>query len=285
MTVLWEFVNRVRPPLRGLLTAASAAGAGLFLVLGSVLPWIGGPDASAVTYGVVESAAGESALGSRAGLAGGDAVVTLLAGAAALAVAGWYAVGRARRWQQVSLLCVASFALGWSLLNHAEIGDVAGPDGTRLDIGAGVGVYVVMFGALVLLVAGGSAPRDVEQDLRVLGRRAEQLSRRGLGFEAIEKQQQLLRRARRHPGWQDPRITFEALYLARLYLLVGHVDRAVRQVYEVMAEAGQRFGDDRDGLAEARAEASSIVADANAQVAAAHPQFGHPPGGGYAPGH
>lgn len=276
-----DFVSRVRPPLRGLLTAGSAAGGGLLLVLGSVLPWVAGPDAGAVTYGAVGSATGGSALGSRAGLSGGDAFVTLLAGFVALAVAGGYGLGRARRWQQVTVAGAGVLALAWAALNHAEIGDVAGPDGARLDIGAGIGVYVALFGALLVLVAAGVAPRDVEDDLRVLARRAERLAQRGLGFEAIEKQQRLLRRARRHPGWQDPRITFEALFLARLYLNVGHVDRAVRLVHDVMGDAQKRFADDPEGRAAATAEASELIGDANAQLAAvqqlAHQQYGYPP--------
>ncbi|ROO52473.1 hypothetical protein EDC02_7400 [Micromonospora sp. Llam0] len=243
-----NLVNRVRLPLRGLLTAGSAAGGGLLLVLGSVLPWVAGPDASAVTYGAVETAAGGSALGSRAGLSGGDAFVALLAGAGVL-------------------------ALAWAMLNHAEIGDVAGPDGARLDIGPGVGVYVALFGALLVLVAAGTAPRDVEHDLRVLARRAERLAQRGLGFEAIEKQ--LLLRARRHPGWQDPQITFEVLFLARLYLAVGHVDRAVQLVHDVMGDAQRRFADDEEGQAAATAEASELIGEANAQLAAVQ-QLAHP---------
>ncbi|MDG4774045.1 hypothetical protein [Solwaraspora sp. WMMD792] len=276
-----NLVNRVRLPLRGLLAAGSAAGGGLLLVLGSVLPWVAGPDAGVVAYGAVETATGGSALGSRAGLSGGDAFVTLLAGLVALVVAGWYGLGRARRWQQVTVAGAGVLALAWAMLNHAEIGDVAGPDGDRLDIGPGVGVYVALFGALLVLVAAGTAPRDVEHDLRVLARRAERLAQRGLGFEAIEKQQQLLRRARRRPGWQDPRLTFEALFLARLYLAVGHVDRAVQLVHDVMGDAQRRFADDQEGLAAATAEAAELIGEANAQLAAvqqlAHQQYGYPP--------
>ncbi|MDG4763031.1 hypothetical protein O7632_02720 [Solwaraspora sp. WMMD406] len=269
-----ELIDRVRPPLRGLIAAGLAAAGGLMLMLGSVLPWVAGPDADAVTYGVAASATGGSALGSRAGIAGGDALVTLLAGIVAVGLAGWYGLGRARRWQQTALFGAASLALAWTVLDFVEVGDTAGPDGARWDIGPGIGLYVCLLGGLAVLTAAGSAPRDVEQDLRVLGHRAEQLAARGLGFEAIEKQQQLLRRARRRPGWQDPRLTFEALYLARLYLNVGHVDRAVRLVHEVMGGADERFGGDQEGLAAARAEAGSVIVDANAQVAAAgHPAY------------
>ncbi|WBB96866.1 MULTISPECIES: hypothetical protein [unclassified Solwaraspora] len=95
-------------------------------MLGSVLPWIAGPDADAVMYGAVETAGG-SALGSRAGLSGGDAFVTLLAGLVALVVAGWYGMGRARRWQQVTMAGAGVLAIAWAMLNHAEIGE---PDGT-----------------------------------------------------------------------------------------------------------------------------------------------------------
>ncbi|MFY1697028.1 MULTISPECIES: hypothetical protein [unclassified Solwaraspora] len=277
MTVLLQLVSRLRTSLRGLLTAGLAAAGGLLLLLGSVLPWVGGPDADAVTYGAAATGTG-SALGSRAGLAGGDAFVTLLAGAVAVALAVWYALGRARRWQQVTLAGAGLLALSWAMLNQAEIGDVAGPDGATLDIGPGVGVYVAILAAVLVVGAAVAAPRDVEHDLRVLGQRAEQLVRRGLGFEAVEKQQQLLRRARRRPGWDDPRLTFEALYLARLYLIVGHVDRGVQLVHEVMAQAPQRFGDDHEGLAAARAEAGDVVADANAQLAAVRQQLGMPYG-------
>jgi hypothetical protein len=265
MSAVVQVLGRYRPPLRALLAGALGGGGGVLVLLGSVLPWVSGADAGRVVYGAATSA-GRAALGSRAGLAGGDAVVTIAAGVLAAAAASWYLLGRRRRWQRLALLGSGGFALCWGLLDFAQVGDTAGPDGRRLHLSPGIGLLVVLVGAVLVLGAGAAAPRRGRQDLRVAALRAESLWRRGFLAEAVERQQILLRDCRQVLGWDDPGVRSEALFLAQMFVTAGHLDRGVRLTHTAMAGVEQWLAGDPQRLAQLRAEAAGVIAEANARA-------------------
>ncbi|WP_059008142.1 hypothetical protein [Streptomyces specialis] len=254
MSALDDAITALRRP-RTLVTVALAVGGGLLLILGSLLPWIGGPDAGEVVYG-----ANEHGLGSRAGLAGGDGLITLAAGIVTVPAGLWYLTGRAARRSRMTLLGTGALAGAWALLHLAETGRMPGSDGATLDISPGVGLYLLAVGALAGLAGGAAAPGNRLWDLIALRRRVLRLWDRGVGFEAAELQQKLLRRMRRTPGLEGRALVIETLHLAGLYVDCGLPQRGTELVLRTMADAPAVLGDDEEALADARALADHTLA-------------------------
>ncbi|MER6612633.1 hypothetical protein [Streptomyces xantholiticus] len=250
MSALDEAIAALRHP-RTLVTVGLAVGGGVLVVLGSLLPWISGPDAGEVVYGATERG-----LGSRAGLAGGDGMITLAAGIAAVPAALWYLTGRAARRSRAVLLGAGALCGAWATLHLVETGEMPGPDGATLDISPGIGLYLLVAGVLAVLAGGAAAPANRLWDLIALRRRVLRLWDRGLGFEAAELQQKLLRRMGRTPGLDGRALVIETLHLAGLYVDCGLPQRGAELVRRTMADALAVLADDPEGLASAQALAA-----------------------------
>lgn len=150
--------SRARLGSIGLVTGGS------LMVLGSLLPWVGGPDRDSVSYGFASTVFGTDFAGSHLGMKGGDALVTLLAGVALIGV-GIFSFWAWRRSLFVTALVGGAFGLAWSLLDISEVGDIAGSTGDRLALSPGPGLWIVLLGSLLAITAamvlgrGDAAPR------------------------------------------------------------------------------------------------------------------------------
>lgn len=233
---------------RAALAMALVGGGGMLLLLGSLLPWVAGPDADHVTYGTVELNSGRTALGSRAGLAGGDAVVTIIASAMALLVATRAAFGRWPSWQRHAAACSGLLAGAWTALDMAEVGETLGSRGEQLDLTAGMGTYVVLAGALAVVAGAYLAPRSWVQDLDTAVWRSVKLERMGRLGESTELAQHVVRYAYRRADAQDSSLAFAVVDLALLYHDLGLPDRAAAAVRLALSDQVIRFKNDPQEL-------------------------------------
>lgn len=208
--------------------AFAGLGGAAALLLGSLLPWVSGPDAAGLVYGSATTADGAAALGSRAGLSGGDAVTTLAAALVALAAAVPLLLGVSRRWQRHALLAAGSLAALWCLLDAVEIGGTAGSDGTRLDLGPGIGLFLALLGAIAVIAAGAFAPADPVRDLLAASARNDRRWKRGgVHRDVVEERQRLLLTGARRLGPDHPAVLLEWLDLVEMYAGMGQPQRAM----------------------------------------------------------
>ncbi|MCX4719669.1 tetratricopeptide repeat protein [Streptomyces virginiae] len=239
--------------------ALGLAGAALML-LGAVLPWVVGADSDTLPYGFRPDAdAGGPALGSRAGLAGGDALVVVLTGAAALWAAVLLLIGRGRGVHRAALIGAALLGGAWAALDLAETGTVPGRTGRLPDVSAGPGPYVVLAAVLLLLASGVLARWDPESQLYVRTERANRLWDNGRFGEALELQQRNVRSARRSPGRNHPSTTSASVALVWMYAWGGWPDRAAelaRQTFEDAAHWAPEHPEDYQRL---RADIAAIL--------------------------
>jgi hypothetical protein len=214
------------------------------LIAGSLLPWVGGPDAGTVVFGTVALKSGTLGLGSRAGLPGHDGVLTLACGIVAGLAAGLVTALRwAPGWQRWLLFGTGLFALCWAWLDWSELGDTAGADGTRLRLSAGLGLPLVVLGAAALLLAGALLGRDHHHDLIQAGLRAGRTMDRTETRQAIELQQRSIASAAANLPADDPYLALEWLRLAGMLAATGRRDRAVRALVPVAASIRTIAGD------------------------------------------
>lgn len=167
-------------------------GAALVVLAGTLLPWVGGPDAGQVVHGSRIGDAGVVELGTRAGFRGGDG---LLLAIAALLTAGLAVLCRFRSpspSQRVFLVLGGLLVLAWSVVDIAEVGRFADAAGEELGLRPSVGGLVSCLGALAIVAAGFLMP--VDADLARFRRmiRAAGASDRGLHRDALEEMQSLL---------------------------------------------------------------------------------------------
>ncbi|MFB7976750.1 hypothetical protein [Streptomyces vinaceus] len=211
----------------GRLPAALGVAGALLTLLGAVLPWVVGAGSDTLPHGFrPDTATGAAALGSRAGLAGGDALVVVLTGAGALWAAVLLLIGRGRRVHRAVLVAAAALGGAWAALDLAETGTVRDRAGRLPDITAGPGPYVVLVAVPLLVAAAVLARHDVfeEQEVRTL--RAVRLMAAGRVGEALKAQQRTVRAARRSPGRAHPATAGATVELVRMYVWTGWPGRA-----------------------------------------------------------
>ncbi|WP_329014929.1 hypothetical protein [Streptomyces sp. NBC_00690] len=207
---------------------ALAAGAGVLLLIGSLLPWVSGD--GPLSFGWAQHATGRMALGSRAGLAGGDAVVTLLVGAAALLVAAHRVWRGPLRGHRTVLIGAGALAACWAVLNMAEAGRTPTPTGESLDLSPSVGLYLVLLGALLAIGAGALSRPDPVAELTLATERAVRLWESGHEVPGLARLQHAVRTWESGVGTAHPAFSVALALLGRMYLQIGAPDRAVAAV-------------------------------------------------------
>ncbi|MER7759095.1 hypothetical protein [Streptomyces sp. NPDC097619] len=232
-----RLLDRAARPSRSRLTGAAALLAVALLSVGSLLPWVVGPDAGAVVYGYHETARGGLALGSRLGTAGGDGYVTLLIGLIALVPGALYLFGRYRTAQQPTLLAAGALATGWAVVDLVELGTVPRTDGVPLRLDAGAGLYLVTVGAVLLLLTGAVAPRSRPQDVLAASARTMALWRQGFHQEALNEQQRLVGKAAGAWHGGHPQVLLEWIRLMVMYRQLGLHANAGEALRHVLASS------------------------------------------------
>ncbi|MFE2142169.1 hypothetical protein ACFXA3_10520 [Streptomyces sp. NPDC059456] len=244
---------------RRLPATLGVAGAALML-LGAVLPWVVGADSDALSYGFrPDAATGAAALGSRAGLPGGDGLVVVLTGAAALWAAGLLLIGRGRSVHRAALIGAAVLGGAWAALDLAETGTVRDREGRLPDLAAGPGPYVVLMAGLLLLAAGALARHDAFAELDTRTLRANRLWDNRRFGEALEMQQHTVRAARRSPGRGHPSTTGASVELIRMYAWAGWPDRATELARQTVEDAAQWAPDHPEDYQRLRADIAEIL--------------------------
>lgn len=231
-------MGRVNITGRTGIAALTGLGGAAALLLGSLLPWASGPDAGELVYGSGEGPDGVATLGSRLGLAGGDALTTLVAGLVALAAAAAMLFG-ARRWQRGTLPAAGAMAALWCLLDVLEAGDVAGSDGARADIGPGIGLLLALAGALAVIAAGASARVDPAHDLLAASAGIERRSRHAVTRDVVADLQRLVKAGERRLGPDHPAVLLLWLDLVEAYAAVGEPQRAMHAV-QIFRDGSER---------------------------------------------
>ena len=173
-----------------------AAFGGLLLVAGALLPWISGADASQVVHGITVNEDGFGVVGNRAGAAGGDGLVLIAAGIGAVVIGVLLGIGRQRRSHARWLLIAGVGAAAWTFVDLAEVGDVARPDGSTLDLSPGIGPFVAMFGVVAILAAALLAVLFADVYVRADSALASRLHRRDREADSIDVSQRAWRRNR-----------------------------------------------------------------------------------------
>ncbi|MFE2548918.1 hypothetical protein ACFXGI_10280 [Streptomyces sp. NPDC059355] len=244
----------------GRLPATLGAAGALLMLLGAVLPWVVGADGDTLPYGFrADAATGAAALGSRAGLAGGDALVVVVTGAAALWAAGLLVFGRGRIVHRTVLVTAAVLGGAWAALDLAETGTVRDRAGRLPDLTAGPGPYVVLVAVPLLLAAAVLAKHDVfeEQEVRTL--RAVRLMANGRVGEALESQQRTVRAARRSPGRSHPSTTSATVELVRMYVWAGWPGRAAELARQASEDARAWAPDNPEDYRRLQADIAEIL--------------------------
>ncbi|UIX33238.1 hypothetical protein [Streptomyces sp. GQFP] len=233
-----RLLDRAARPSRSRLTGSATLLSAALLAAGSALPWVAGPDADTVRYGYHETELGDLALGSRLGTAGGDGWITLLLGLAVVVPGLLYLVGRSRSRQRAVLLGAGVLATGWAAVDLAELGTVAGADGTLPRLDPGPGLYLVAAGAVLLLLTGLTAPRSRQQDVLAESARTLALWRTGSYQDALNRQQRLVVKAA--DVWQGghPQVLVEWVRLLVMYRRLGFHTNAEDALRNVVATAG-----------------------------------------------
>ncbi|MEU5403381.1 hypothetical protein ABZ348_29300 [Streptomyces sp. NPDC005963] len=210
------------------LPVALALGATGLLLIGSLLPWVSGE--GPLSFGWGRHATGRMALGSRAGLAGGDAVITLLCGAATLVIAAHRAWLGPLRSHRTVLIGSGALAACWAVLNMVEAGRTPTPTGESLDVSPSIGLYLVLLGALLAIGAGVLSRPDPVAELTLITRRAVRLWKSGHEVRGLARLQHGVRAWESGVGTAHPAFSVAVALLGRMYLQIGATDRAVAAV-------------------------------------------------------
>ncbi|MFJ7586709.1 hypothetical protein ACIQZO_04775 [Streptomyces sp. NPDC097617] len=242
------------------LPAALGLAGAILMLLGAVLPWVVGADSDTLSCGFhPDAATGAPALGSRAGLPGGDALVVVLTGTAALWAAGLLLIGRGRSVHRATLIGAAVLGGAWAALDLAETGTVGDRAGRLLDLSTGPGPYVVLVAVLLLLASGVLTRYDAESELYVRTERANRLWNNGRSGEALEMQQCTVRAARRSPGRNHPSTTSASMGLIWMYAWAGWPDRAAELARQAFEDAGQWASEHPEDYRRLRADIAEIL--------------------------
>jgi len=245
---------------RWVIAGALASGGAALLVLGAFLPWVTGADAGEVVRGVRVNSTGTGLVGSRAGWAGGDGVVFVLAGMASLVVGVAVLADRRRAWYRATLLGVAGLCGAWAWVDLTSIGSVATQEGDLLALSPGAGAWLTVVGVLSV-AAGGLVlpPRPVAQVVGAV-RSAQRLQRRGYQLDALEVLQTALRRHGDPVLRSSPHTWLRAMScLSVIQTDVGDGEAARRNVELMEAVVARRPWDSPEEAGVTREQVASLM--------------------------